>query len=117
MKKQTLREAAKGRPCMIRIPGVCSVDPSKTVLCHLRDYILAGISQKPSDLVAVLGCSECHALIDLRSPPPHYLGWGSHAPLKIQAFKHQALVMTLQYWDDNGTFHTNSKGELVWESN
>lgn len=27
-----LRKAAKGKPCTIRVPGVCNFDPATTVL-------------------------------------------------------------------------------------
>ena len=34
--KINYRKEARGRDCQIRIPGVCSGDPSTVVLCHLE---------------------------------------------------------------------------------
>jgi hypothetical protein len=36
-----LRKAARGRGCMIRLPGICNHNSETTVLAHVR---LAGVS-------------------------------------------------------------------------
>lgn len=56
-----LRKAARGRPCLIRIPHVCNHDPATSVLCHWNG---AGMARKAPDLLAAIGCSECHAAVD-----------------------------------------------------
>lgn len=63
-----LRKAARGRPCQLRIPGVCNRSPDTTVLAHIRRGGVAGVGQKPPDIVAVWACSACHDQLDRR---PH----------------------------------------------
>lgn len=58
------RKAAQGRPCMIRIPGICSHDSSTVVLCHFR--LATGGGMKPHDSQAAWGCSRCHDAVDGR---------------------------------------------------
>lgn len=60
----SLRAAARGQQCTIRLPGHCSWDSEKTMLCHLRLPGVAGVAFKPHDLLAVIGCHECHQVID-----------------------------------------------------
>ncbi len=61
-----LRKAAQGMPCMVRLPGICNHNPETTVLAHLRRGGVAGVGQKPVDLVGVWACSRCHDAIDGR---------------------------------------------------
>ena len=63
-----LREFAKGKPCQMRIPGVCNFNPETTVLAHLRRGGVAGAGQKPPDIYGVHACSVCHDYIDDRRP-------------------------------------------------
>ena len=64
-----LRDAARGKPCMVRIPGVCNGDPETTVGAHLRVTGTCGVGQKPPDILMVYACSSCHDEIDRRT---HY---------------------------------------------
>ena len=61
-----LRKLAKGQDCQMRIPGVCNFDPETTVLAHIRKGGVAGVGQKPKDLIGVWSCSDCHDVIDGR---------------------------------------------------
>jgi len=61
-----LRKAAKGRPCMVRIPGICNHNPETVVLAHIRKGGVAGVGMKPPDLCGVWACSDCHDAIDGR---------------------------------------------------
>lgn len=63
-----LRKFAQGKDCQLRIPGVCNFNPETTVLAHLRRGGVAGLGQKPPDLVGVHACSACHDCIDHRTP-------------------------------------------------
>ena len=70
--KVNLRKLAKGQECQLRLIDddgvwVCNFDSDTVVLCHLRLTGVAGIGQKPSDLIAVYGCSACHDVVDGRS--------------------------------------------------
>lgn len=59
-----LRKYARGKPCMIRMPGVCNGNPETTVLCHLRMSGISGMGLKANDLLASWGCSSCHTYVD-----------------------------------------------------
>ncbi len=64
-----LRKLARGKECLIRIPGICNGDPGTTVLCHYRLMGLSGMGIKSPDLVAAWGCSSCHAYVDTHHDP------------------------------------------------
>jgi hypothetical protein len=63
-KTTAARKAAAGKPCMIRIPGVCGFDSSTTVLCHYR--LGTGGGMKPHDAQGAWGCNKCHDAVDGR---------------------------------------------------
>lgn len=65
-----LRRLAKGKPCLIRIPGVCSGDPATTVLAHYRLAGYSGTGLKPDDLLGAHACNRCHDVVDGREPRP-----------------------------------------------
>jgi hypothetical protein len=59
-----LRDYARGKPCMIRVPGWCNNEPETTVLCHYRIAGYSGMGLKNHDVLAAFGCSTCHELVD-----------------------------------------------------
>ena len=63
-----LRKLAKGRECMIRIPGVCNGNRETTVLAHLNNKRVfgVGIGQKVPDIFGSHCCSDCHDVLDGR---------------------------------------------------
>ena len=61
-----LRKAARGRPCQIRIPGVCNHNAETSVLAHYRHHGFGGVAIKPPDLLAAIACSDCHDAVDRR---------------------------------------------------
>ena len=65
-----LRRFAKGQGCALQIRGVCNGQRATTVLAHLRIANVAGVGQKPPDLVAVHACSSCHDVLDGRAKWP-----------------------------------------------
>ena len=65
-----LRKFAQGKPCQLRIPGVCNFNPETTVLAHIRRGGVGGIGMKPPDICGVHACSACHDVIDNRVPHP-----------------------------------------------
>jgi len=65
-----LRKFARGKPCMIRLPG-CNYDRHTTVLCHYRLSGYSGMGMKPPDIMGAWGCSECHARVDGRIKTEH----------------------------------------------
>ena len=62
-----LRKAARGRGCMIRLPGICNHNSETTVLAHVRLAGVSGIGIKADDLLGAWACSACHDAIDRRS--------------------------------------------------
>ena len=59
-----LRKEAKGRDCLVRIPGICCFNPETVVLAHLGG---AGMGLKRDDMIGSWTCSACHDHIDGRS--------------------------------------------------
>lgn len=66
----TLTEAARGQPCLLRLPGYCLGDHPSVVAAHLRKAHLAGVAIKPCDLAVIFACDGCHNIIDGRVPMP-----------------------------------------------
>jgi hypothetical protein len=62
-----LRKAARGRGCMIRLPGICNHNSETTVLAHVRLAGVSGMGLKADDLLGAWACSACHDAIDRRS--------------------------------------------------
>ena len=62
-----LRKLAKDRPCMVRLPEICTGDTRTTVLAHVRMAGISGMGMKSPDLIAAWACSACHDAIDRRS--------------------------------------------------
>lgn len=67
-----LRKAARGQPCMVRLPG-CDGGGETTVLAHYRLAGTCGVGIKPPDELGANCCGPCHALVDGRTKPPHGL--------------------------------------------
>lgn len=91
-----LREAARGRQCQIRIPGVCNHDPETSVLAHYR--LGTGIGQKPPDVMAAIACSACHDAVDRRA----------HLELEYEFVRHahaEGCLRTLELWAREGRVH------------
>jgi hypothetical protein len=59
-----LTDIARGKPCMIRLIGICNRDPETTVFCHVRIIGLSGAGLKAPDFFGSFGCSACHAVVD-----------------------------------------------------
>ena len=67
MKMTKLRKEAQGKPCMVRIPGVCNGNPETTVLAHYRLAGYCGTGLKTDDDMAAWACSACHDECDRRT--------------------------------------------------
>ena len=67
-KKIDLRKEARGRACMVRLPGICNHNSETVVLAHIRLPGVSGMGIKaPSDLLGAWACSACHDAIDRRA--------------------------------------------------
>lgn len=61
------RKDARGKPCMVRIPGICNGNPETTVLAHYRLAGYCGTGMKPIDALGAWCCSSCHDEADRRT--------------------------------------------------
>ncbi len=91
-----LRAEARGRPCMVRLPGICGNRTDTTVLAHLRMAGLTGIGQKADDRHASVCCFECHEAIDGRV---HHRGW-TREELRLAHL--EGVIRTQQIWIKEG---------------
>ena len=62
-----LRKAAKGRGCMVRLPGICNFNSETVVLAHIRLQGVSGMGMKSPDLIGAWACSACHDECDGRT--------------------------------------------------
>ena len=64
-RKPALLEMAKGKPCLLGVPGICRGGTDTTVACHsnLSIHGKAG-ARKADDQYSVWGCMACHAWLD-----------------------------------------------------
>lgn len=60
-----LLEMARGRPCLLMLPAVCTHRVDQTVACHsnLSIHGKAG-ARKADDCYVVFGCAACHFWLD-----------------------------------------------------
>ena len=62
-----LRDLARDKPCMVRLPGICNGDSATTVLAHYRLSGTCGGGMKPDDWQGAWACSACHDEADRRT--------------------------------------------------
>ena len=62
-----LRKAAAQQDCKMQLPGICNFNPETVVAAHIRAPGMAGIGQKPHDILTVHACSSCHDEMDRRT--------------------------------------------------
>lgn len=66
MKTTKVRRAAKGRECLVGLPG-CDGGGETTVMAHYRLAGYCGMGQKPDDIgFGAFACYPCHELCDGR---------------------------------------------------
>jgi hypothetical protein len=63
----SLRKEAKGRGCMVRLPGICNFNSETVVLAHIRLAGVSGMGMKSPDLLGAWACNACHDEIDGRT--------------------------------------------------
>lgn len=63
--------SANGEDCQVRIIGVCSHDPAKTIWSHSRHGAAGrGRSIKAVDVAGAYCCTACDAVYDGQAPRP-----------------------------------------------
>jgi hypothetical protein len=55
-----LRKLARGKPCMVRVPGVCDGGGETTCLAHYRLAGHCGTGIKSPDILGAWCCGPCH---------------------------------------------------------
>jgi hypothetical protein len=85
----SLRKEAKGRGCMVRLPGICNFNSETVVLAHIRLAGISGMGMKSPDLIGAWACSACHDEIDGRT---HKSGL-SHDELRLAHYDGMARTI------------------------
>ena len=85
----SLRKEAKGRGCMVRLPGICNFNSETVVLAHIRLAGVSGMGMKSPDLIGAWACSACHDEIDGRT---HKSGL-SHDELRLAHYDGRARTI------------------------
>ena len=95
-KQDKYTKSAKGKPCTVRIPGVCKPAPENetTVLAHLNGY---GMGGKHLSIHGAYACAECHAWLDGGYTSDSYFMQSEESPRTIAKFYHlEAVIRTQQ---------------------
>lgn len=103
-----LRDAARDKPCQVRIPGVCNGQNETTVLAHIGIAGTRGMGYKGPDLAAAWCCSDCHNVIDSRVPHPAGL-----TKETIRGYAMDGVLRTLTYISTSGTLSVRNN-QLYW---
>lgn len=71
-RSRALLDMARGRPCLLRVAGVCSGRAESTVACHSNKAAHGkGGARKADDEYSVWGCFSCHGWLDQGKAPKH----------------------------------------------
>jgi hypothetical protein len=62
-----LTDSARGKECLIRLPGICNGNSETVVATHARLAGTCGVGMKPPDTNSARGCSACHDEVDRRT--------------------------------------------------
>lgn len=62
-----ITQAAAGRTCQVRMPGICRSRPDDCVLAHAHFPGLRGTAGKAFDFLGAWACSGCHDEYDRRT--------------------------------------------------
>ena len=84
-----LRDMARGMPCLLQVPGVCTQDRATVVCCHSNSaaHGKAG-ARKADDHYSVWGCFACHSWLDQGKAP---------AAAKASTFMRAHLAQVLEW--------------------
>jgi len=95
MKKNNLREEARGRTCTVRIPGICNGNPETSVLAHYRLAGTCGTGIKPDDIQGAIACNSCHDVIDGRVKT-------EYSRDELRLMHAEGVMRTLAIWKKEG---------------
>lgn len=86
IRSKKLTNAAKGKSCTLRIPGICNGNNETVVACHLPGN--KGTATKNHDLFTIDCCNDCHDWMDGRN---HTEPWKSQG-----INKHEEMLRAFQ---------------------
>ncbi len=95
-----LRDLARGRDFLIRIPGECLRSTETVVLCHYRMSGFSGVGLKSPDWCAAYGCAACHDIVDGRRG-----SWDRYPLALRKLFLAEAVLRTLTLLAEEGFLH------------
>lgn len=87
-----LWQLARGKPCMVRIAGICNFNTETTVLAHFRMIMFSGMSLKSPDWLGAWACSDCHCYIDTHHDDETQLAF-AHGVFRTQKRLHELGVI------------------------
>jgi len=82
--QKRITDLARGKPCQIRLVGICNRNDETTAPCHFRMPCFGGIGFIPGPLFVAWGCSNCHAWVDSHHDAETQLAF-AHGVLRTQA--------------------------------
>ena len=94
-----LRKTAKGKPCCLRLPGICNRNPETTVLAHINSEY-KGVALKSPDICGTRACSSCHAVLDGSRSEIEALTGATYHEIALMG-----LIRTLKSYIEEGILH------------
>ena len=62
-----ITDAAKGKRCTMRLPGICNYDNSTSIWSHINSIRWgAGRGHKAPDIIGLITCNKCADILDRR---------------------------------------------------
>lgn len=62
--RDKLTDEARGRGCMVRLPGICNHNSETVVLAHVRLSGISGFGLKACSVLGAWACFACHQYAD-----------------------------------------------------
>jgi hypothetical protein len=106
-----ITDSARGRECLLRLPGVCCGDAAKTVWAHSNSSRHGkGGALKAHDVFGCYACYDCHMVFDGQYARPAGLTKAMVERLfAVAMVKSQSILIGLGLWDGK-TIPARSKG-------
>lgn len=70
MSTSKIRKSAKGKMCLVRLPGICTYNQEETIHAHQNG---AGVAIKHNDILGARCCAACHREAD-KLPKSNHVG-------------------------------------------
>lgn len=105
MRKDELKKAARGKPCMVRIAAECGFNhcagTDTTVLAHITMPGLKGVGMKVPDLLGAWACDTCHGILDGR-----YVPRGMVQKSQLKLWHHEGVARTIDQLIKDGVIES-----------